>query len=59
MSRFFIVIAVVLVVLGGVALLAPSLPAGNPIREIGESLRDFGGNIGRGFGGGYGELPNS
>jgi hypothetical protein len=49
-----VAIAVVLLLLVGLAVIAPSLPAGNPIRDLGEALRD----LGRGFGGGYGELPS-
>lgn len=46
----------VVVVFAGVVLVAvvgPTLPEGNPIRDFGESLRAFGGMMGDGFGGGY------
>ncbi len=57
MTRLFVTIALLGVIAVALALLAPSLPDGNPIREVGEAIREFGGSIGRGFGGGYGELP--
>jgi len=51
--KFFLLVAVVLVALVLVVVVGPTLPEGNPIRAVGESLRDFGQMIGDGFGGGY------
>jgi hypothetical protein len=48
-----LVIALIAVLL---AVGGPSLPEGNFLRGLGESIRGVGDAIGRGFGGGYGEL---
>lgn len=38
------------------AVVAPSLPEGNPLRLMGDNVRGIGEWMGRGFGGGYTEL---
>lgn len=47
-----------ILVIGAIALavIGPTLPADNPLRNIGVSLRGVGQWISRGFGGGYGEI---
>ncbi|MCH8982516.1 MAG: hypothetical protein IH943_00270 [Acidobacteria bacterium] len=51
----FLVFAVVLVV--AFALIGPSLPEGNPLRDAAEGLREIGNSMADNFGGGYGQLP--
>ena len=41
------------------AVFGPSMPAGSPLRAMGQGVRDIGDFIARGFGGGYGELGGS
>ncbi len=53
MRKLFLLVAVALVAVVLVLVVGPSLPEGNPIRAIGEGIRDFGGTMGDGFGGGY------
>lgn len=53
MRQLFLLILVVFLVVAAAAILGPGLPEGNPIRDFGESVRQFGDSMGRGFGGGY------
>lgn len=57
MRRLLLIATILAAVVIGLAVIGPSLPEGNPLRTVGESMRDIGEGIARGFGGGYGELP--
>jgi hypothetical protein len=55
-AKFLGVIAVLALAAVALAVFGPNLPPGNPLHDLGSALREFGGTIGRGFGGGYAEL---
>lgn len=57
MRRMLTLLVVVAIGLAVLYVIAPTLPEGNPLRLAGEGLRSIGESIARGFGGGYGELP--
>jgi hypothetical protein len=51
--RLFLLLFLGLIVVVGLAVVGPSLPEGNPLRDVGESLNGMFTGLGRGFGGGY------
>ena len=53
MRRIFIVVAVIALVVVGVAAFGGTLPEGNPLRDATQALRDFGSAVADSFGGGY------
>jgi len=57
MRRSLTLIAFVLVFVAALALIGPSLPEGNPLRDAAEGLRSIGSSMADNFGGGYGQLP--
>ncbi len=54
MRQLFTALVIAALFVGVVAVIGPSLPEGNPIRGIGESIRAVGSGIGGGIGGGFG-----
>jgi Sec-independent protein translocase protein TatA len=53
MRTVFLILFVALVVVVAVVVVGPTLPEGNAIRTMGDSIRDLMSGMGSGFGGGY------
>jgi Flp pilus assembly pilin Flp len=53
MRTVFLILFAALVVIVAVVVVGPTLPEGTALRTVGDAIRDFFGNMGRGFGGGY------
>jgi hypothetical protein len=49
----FVILFVALIVLVAVVVVGPTLPEGNAIRSVGDSIRELFAGMGNGFGGGY------
>lgn len=56
MRRLFVLVVVLLIVAVVMTVIGPSMPADSPLRAASDGIRGIGDFLGRGFGGGYGEI---